>query len=174
MRTVSWAMSALVVCASLVGCDRSSESQKREADKATAEADKKQAEVTSDTDKNAREAKENADRERNDFHATVMREKVEYRAKLHDALDRMDKDLVDHKVDVKQIKRGDRGKDSTLLAGIPAKDQSAMQTILVHRDRLMDLTDEIDKTMDTDWPNFKSRVDRELKDRDKPLKPGRT
>ncbi len=49
-----------------------------------------------------------------------------------------------------------------------------IETTLVRRDRLMDLTDEIDKTMDPDWPSLKQRIDRELKDVDKPLKPGRT
>jgi hypothetical protein len=47
--------------------------------------------------------------------------------------------------------------------------------MVVRRDRLMDLTDELDKTIDHDWPTFKVRIDRELKeDHGKALKPGRT
>jgi len=174
MRTASWAISALILGASLLGCEKSSETQKQESDKATSEADKKQTQATTEADKNAREAREKADRERDDLHATVIREKVEYRAKLHEALDRMDKDLADQKVDVKNVKRGDRSQDAKLFGGRPAKDYSSIEAILVRRDRLMDLTDEIDKAIDHDWPSLKERVDLELKDRAKPLKPGRT
>jgi hypothetical protein len=167
-------LSALVVCGSLVGCERSSESEKREADKAAAEAEKKQTQVVNEADQNAREAREKVERERGDLHAAVLREKVEYRSKLHDALDRIDKDLAERKIDVKQIKRGDRSKDATMLGTRPAKDQTDIQALLNQRDRVMDLTDEIDKTSDQDWPNAKQRIDRELKDQPKPGKPGRT
>jgi len=173
MRTLRWATSAVLVGASLVGCEKSSETQKSEADKAAVEAEKKQTQAASEADKSAREARETVDRERADLHATVAREKVEYRAKLHDALGRMDKDLTDQKVDVKQLGRGDRSKDATLLGHRSAKDSAAIGAILVRRDRLMDLTDEIDKTIDHDWADFKQRVDRELKEGDKARKPGR-
>jgi hypothetical protein len=166
MRTVSWAMSALLVCASLVGCEKSAEKQRNEAEKAAAEVEKKPGPVGT-------EARDKADRERDELHATVVREKVEYRAKLHEALDRIDKDLTDQKVDVKQVKRGDRSKDATLLGSRPAKEQGVIQAQLLRRDRLMDLTDGIDKTIDHDWPEFKERVDRELKEGDKGAKPGR-
>lgn len=173
MRTVGWVMSAFIVGTSLVGCEKSSET-KREAEKATAEAEKKAAEGTGEADKSAREASEKADRERDDVHATVVREKVEYRAKLHDALGRIEKDLTSQKVDVKAVKRGDRSKDGALIGNRSASDRAAIETMLVRRDRLMDMTDEIDMAIDHDWPSFKERVDRELKDQEKGTKPGRT
>ena len=176
MRTGAWAIGALIVCSSLVGGEKSSETQKREADKASTEADKKQTQVTTEADKSAREGREKADRERDDLHATVVREKVEYRAKLHDALGRVEKDLADHKVDVKHAKRADRSKHKTLIGNRPEAERTIIETMLVRRDRLMEMTDAIDKTIDHDWPNFKERVDHELKDNDheKAGKPGRT
>lgn len=169
MRTVSWALSALLVSAAVAGCEKSAETQKAEAERAAMEAEKKTTEAAKEAEQKAREARESVDKDRSELHATVMREKVDYRSKLNDALDRIDKDLMDHKVDVKQVKRGDRSKDASLLGNRPAKESAAIQASLTQRDRVMDLTDEIDKTNDQDWPSLKQRIDRELQE-DKPIK----
>jgi maltose-binding protein MalE len=173
MRTASWAMAAVLAIAPLVGCEKSSETMKGQSEKANTEAEKKTTQAASQADQTAREAREKAERERNDLHATVMREKVDYRAKLHEAIDQNEKQLADQKVDVKQVKRGDRSKDAALLGTRPAPEAAQIKITIERRDRLMDLTDEIDKTQDQDWPALKRRIERELKDLVKPFRPGR-
>jgi hypothetical protein len=173
MKTLQWTMGAALACAALLGCEKSSETQKREADRAVAEADKKQAEATNEADKTTREAKEKADKERGDLHESVVREKSDYHAKIQRAIGDVEKDLSDHKIDVTQIHRGDRAKDRTMYGAMPAKDFDAVEVLIIRRDRLMDYGDKIDSALDNDWPTLKRAIDKELETKGM-LKPGRT
>jgi hypothetical protein len=151
-----------LVSVSLGGCEKSSDTHKREAEKAAAEANTKQAEATREAEQKAREARTKADNERSEFHAAVARERVEYRAKIHDALDGVDQKLRDYKVDLKTIRRGDRSKDISLYGTRPTGEFNDLEKVLVRRDRLMDDDDQIDRVLDSDWPEFKKDIDREL------------
>lgn len=175
MNRLQLALGAGIACVALAGCQKSSESQKREADKAVAEADKKQAQAVSEADQKTREARETAEIGQSDLHATVVREKADYRAKIHTALDKIDTDLSDLKLDPKKVQRGNRTKDVTLYGARPTSEYHKLESILLRRDKLMDDADEIDRTIDHDWPSFKARIDRDLEGKEKPLlKPGRT
>jgi len=174
MRTLQWALSAGLACAALIGCEKSSETQRKEADQASLEADKKKVEATNEADQQTREAREKVDRERDDLHATVMREKADYRTKVHDALGKLDKDLTDLKIDATQVKRGDRSGDRKLFVNRSQADFDKIERILIRRDGLMEVSNQIDRAIDHDWPALKQRIDRELEDKDKPVKPGKT
>jgi hypothetical protein len=175
MKRLRWTLSIGLACAALAGCEKSSETQKREADKSAAEADKKQAQALSEADQKMREAREKAESDQSDLHAAVVREKADYRAKIHTALDKIDNDLADLKLDPKKVQRGDRSKDVTLYGARPKDEYEKLESTLLRRDRLMDDADAIDKTIDHDWPSFKERIDRDLEGKEKPLvKPGRT
>ena len=162
MRTLQWTLCATLACTALLGCEKSSETQKREAEQAAAQADKKQAEAANEANKKSREAKENADKERGDLHETVVREKADYHTKIQRVVGDLDKDLSDRKIDVTQIHRGDRTKDRTMYGTMPAKDFDAVEAMLIRRDRLLDFKDRIDSTMDNDWPALKRTIDNEL------------
>lgn len=178
MKTLQWAVGAALACAVLLGCEKSSETQKREAERSAVEADnkKKQAEATNETDKKAREAREaqeKADKKRGDLHATVVREKADYHAKLQRAIGDLEQGLSDLKIDVTQIRRGDRTKDQTMYGALSAKELDAVEALLIRRDRLMDHRDKIDATLDSDWPAFKRDIDNELETKGM-VRPGRT
>lgn len=173
MRTLQWTVGAALACASLLGCEKSSETQKREAERAAAEADKKQAQAANEADKTTREAREKANEERGDLHTIVMREKSDYHAKIQGAVSELEKELSDRKIDVTQIHRGDRTKDRTMYGALPAKDFDAVESAIIRRDRLMDYGDKIDSTLDNDWPSLKRTIDAELETKGQ-LKPGRT
>ena len=176
LRSLRWMLGIGLACAALMGCEKSAEQQMREAEKASAEADKKTAQAANEANQQSREARDKAERELGDVHAAVIREKSDYRSKLHDALDEVDKDLADKQVDVKQLKRGDRSNDQLLYGkDRSVKDYDALEGLILRRDRLMNLNDQIDSTIDHDWPSYKARLDRELESKDKPVqKPGRT
>jgi hypothetical protein len=166
-------VSAALVCTALLGCEKSSETQKAEAERAAAEANKKQAEATNEAAQKTREAQEKVEKERGDLHETVVREKSDYHAKIQHALTDIDKSLADRKIDVTQIHRGDRTMDRTMYGSLPAKDFDAVEATLIRRDRLLDYNDKIDKTMDSDWPSLKRTIDAELETKGM-VKPGRT
>jgi len=175
MKRLGWTLSIGLACAALAGCEKSSETQKREADKAAAEADKTQSQAVSEADQKTREAREKAESAEGDLHTAVIREKADYRGKIHTALDKIDVDLADLKLDPKMIRRGDRSKDATLYGARPTKDYEKIESMLLRRDALMDDVDAIDRTLDADWPAFKERIDRDLEGKNKPVvKPGRT
>lgn len=161
MKPLQWMMSIGVACTTLAACQKSSEMEKREAERAAAEADKKQAEAKNETDK-----------KRGDLHEAVVKEKADYHSKIQRAVADLEKDLADHKIDVTQIHRGDRTKDRTMYGAVPAKDFDAIESMLIRRDRLLDYNDKIDATNDNDWPAQKQAIDRELDTKGR-LRPGR-
>lgn len=173
MKTRQWGLGATLALATLVGCEKSSETQKREAERAAAEADERKAQASNEADRTARAAKEKLDEERGDLHTAVVREKSEYHAKIQRAVGDLEKDLADHKIDVSQVHRGDRTKDRTMYGSLPAKDFDTIEATLIRRDRLLDYADKIDPTMDNDWPALKRAIDNELETRAR-MKPGRT
>lgn len=173
MRTPQWTLGAALACVALLGCEKSSETQKREAERSAAEADKRQAEATNEADKKTRAAEEKSDKERGELHETVTREKADYHAKIQRAIGDLEKTLSDHKIDVTQIQRGDRTKDRTMYGAMPAKDFDEVEATIIRRDRLMDYRDKIDPTLDNDWPALKRTIDTELETKGR-LKPGRT
>ena len=173
MKTLQWTLGAALACAALLGCEKSSETQKREAERSAAEADKRQAEATNEANKKTREAQEKVESERGDLHETVMREKSDYRTKIQRAIGDLEKDLADRKIDVTQIHRGDRTMDRTMYGAMPAKDFDAVEATIIRRDRLLDYGDTIDKTLDNDWPALKRTLDNELETKGR-VKPGRT
>lgn len=176
MRSLRWTMGIGIACAALLACEKSSEQQKREADKAVAEAQEKASQATSEAEQKTRDAREKADREREELHATVLREKSDYRAKIRDAIGRIEKDLTDEKVDLGALPRGDRSKDKALLGKEHAKTFEKIESQLARRDRLMDDSDKIDSTIEHDWSALKDRIDRDLegKEAEPARKPGRT
>jgi ribosomal protein S17 len=174
MRTVhQWTVGVALACTTLLGCEKSSEQQQREATRAAAEADKKQAQATNEADKKMREARGEVDKERGDLHETVTREKADYHAKIQKTIGDLEKDLSAHKIDVTQIHRGDRTKDRTMYGSMPAKDFDTVEATIIRRDRLLDYNDKIDATLDNDWPALKRTIDAELGAKGM-LKPGRT
>lgn len=174
MKTRQWTLGAALACAALIGCEKSSETQQREADRAAAEADKLKAEGASEADsKELREAQEKADKERGELHDRVVREKSDYHARIQRAIADVETDLADHKVDVTQIRRGDRSKDQKTYGAVPAKDFDAVEALLIRRDRLLDHADKIDSTLDNDWPALKRDIESELEAKGR-VKPGRT
>jgi hypothetical protein len=173
-KTLRWATLVGLGAVTVLGCQKSSEDQRREADKAAAEAEKKAAEATNtEGDQKARDAREKAEKERDELHATIAREKSDYRVKINDAIDKDDKDLADLKIDTRQVKRGDRTQDRALFAkNRSAKEYDKIEATLMRRDRLMDLNDQIDKASDRDWTTVKGQIDKELKEKPE-HRPGR-
>lgn len=156
-------VSVVVTALSAGACRKSSEEQRREAQKATAEAEEQASQVSQTTITNAeigasdgpraderraeaqeeaREAHDRALREHAEAITSARNEQLEYRGKLQSALDRLD---------VKRRETKKRG-------------QVHLKALDAKRDVLKHDLDALDRTADSEWASLKAKIDRDLKD----------
>jgi hypothetical protein len=133
------------------GCSKTSEHERREAERATSEAEQRASETsltsaTLEGADDAREAEDAALRERADMMAAVRREQLAYRATIREALDALDADLS-----------AEEGRDVGGRHGDPR---------VARREALKEDLLALDASTGQDWATLKARIDRHLDDLD--------
>lgn len=147
-----------------VGCNKSAEQERREAEKAASEAAKETGKATAEADKKVGEARQKVAGENSEFLAAVNREQTEYRAKITDKIHDAEKRLAELKVDM--------SKDGSVTYDTTSKSAGDIQRTLKWRDALKQDLDAIGRTQPPDWPTLKARIDRDLSEEG--TKPPRT
>jgi hypothetical protein len=139
------------------GCTKSAERERREAERAMAEADKKTAQADEEAAKKTHAAEQKAAGKMADFLTAVNREESDYTLKLHDEVDRIEKQLGKMKVDVKA--------DGTAIYDEKSKDAKEIKRLLGRRDALRADLQALGRVSPHDWPTLKARVDRDVGNR---------
>jgi hypothetical protein len=130
----------LAVAACTSGCKKSSETERKEADKATVEA-------RGDTN----EAQTAAIDEQNDYLAAVRREQLELRGKVQQEIDDIDEKLLALKVN---------GKDATVDPH--AKDAKKISALLERRTRFEADVGRIERSDERGWDQTKAEIEHDL------------
>jgi len=141
-----------------VGCSKSADTERREAEKAAAQADQKAMEAESEAAKKVRAADQKATEETMDFLTAVTREKGEMTGKIQDQLEKIEKRLGELKVDVKETAM----KDGKYVYDHQSKDVAEIERLLARRANLRADFDAIKTTIPHDWPALKAKIDRDL------------
>ncbi len=134
-------------------CNKSSDTERKEADKAEVRAEEKTTEV-----------RKEAAQERNEYLTTVRREQLDLRGRLQGEIDDIDKKLLDLKVDMR--------KDGGALFDSKSKDAKRIQELIARRERLVADANLVDRADERGWDETKATVEKDLKD--KSVLPGKT
>ena len=140
---------ALALGLSTIGtaaCRKSPETERKEAVRAAQNADEK-----------TREARGEALDERNEYLAAVRREQIDYRSRLHEVLDDLDRDLANLKVEF----------DREGIAHYDARGKDAAKTkeLLDRRAVIRADIDALETSTEKDWDAVRARIDEHLGDR---------
>lgn len=127
-------------------CKKSPETERKEAERAAQKADEKM-----------REARAEALDERNDYLAAIRREQIDYREKLHETLDDIDRDLANLKVDI--------DRDGVAHYDERGKDAAKAKDLLDRRATIRADIDALESSTERDWDVVKARIDQHLGDR---------
>jgi hypothetical protein len=149
-RSVRHTLVAVAAALSAHGCSKTTEQERREAERATSEAEQRASETsltsaTLEGADEAREAEDDALRERADMMAAVRREQLTYRATIREALDALDADLS------AEEGGGVGGRGDPRVA---------------RREALKEDLLALDASTGQDWATLKARIDRHLDDLD--------
>lgn len=139
---------ALIAAAPLttVGCKKSVETERREAVEATDEAREKFA-----------KAHEKAVDEQNDYLAAIRREQIDYRERIHDELDDIDRKLTDMRADI--------GRDGLVRYDERRGDASKVKELVDRRVLLRTDADALESSTEKDWDSVKAKLDTDLGER---------
>lgn len=145
---------ALAVATASVGCQKSAERERAEADKAAAEAEKTAIEehrkAAERTNKKTLEAME----EENDFLAAVRREQLDLRGRVQEEIDSIDRKLMNYRVE--------HSRDGELVIPEDAKDRPKIDALISRRAVLEEDADAIDDSSPDDWERVKRKVENDL------------
>lgn len=148
MKTTNLAL-ALALGISTIGiaaCRKSPETERKEAERAAQKADEK-----------TREARIEAMDERNDYLAAIRREQIDYRERLHETLDDIDRDLANLKVDI--------GRDNVVRYDEHQKDAAKVKDLVDRRSMIRADIEALENSTEKDWDAVKARIDQHLGDR---------
>lgn len=123
------------------GCRKSVETERKEAVEAAQRADEKTAKARSE-----------AIDERSDYTAAIKREQLDYRARLHDELDDVDRKLVDL--------HAEPGRDG--LVHYVGKDTEKVNELVSRRTILRTDLDALESSTERDWETVKTKLDADL------------
>jgi hypothetical protein len=147
-------LAVLALGALAFGCRKSAESERDEAARAAAEAEKTAMEESrKSADKTNRKTLE-AMEEHNDFLAAVRREQLDLRGRVQDAIDDIDKKLLEYKVE--------HSKNGEFVIPSDTKDRGKIDELLRKRAALKADADAIENASPEEWDQLKVRVDKNL------------
>lgn len=134
------------------GCKKSVEAERKEAIEASEDAREKFA-----------KAHEKAVDEHNDYLAAIRREQIDYRQRIHEELDDIDRKLTDMRADI--------GRDGVVRYDEKRGDAAKVKELVDRRVLLRTDADALDSATEKDWDTVKAKLDADLGDR--PLRRGR-
>ena len=108
-------------------------------------------------------AQEKATDERNDYLAAIRREQIDYRERIHDELDDIDRKLTDMRADI--------GRDGIVHFDEKRGDAAKVKELVDRRVLLRTDSDALDSSTEKDWEVVKAKLDADLGNR--PLRRGR-
>jgi hypothetical protein len=126
-----------------IGCKKSVETERKESAEATEEAREKFA-----------KAHEKAVDERNDYLAAIRREQIDYRERIHDELDDIDRKLTDLRVDI--------GRDGIVRYDDKRTDATKVKELVDRRVLLRTDADVLDSSTEKDWETVKAKLEADL------------
>ena len=137
---------AVAITVAAVGCRKSAESERKEAAEAVERAD----EVT-------RKAHSQAIDEHNEYLAAVRREQLDYRERLHDELDDVDRKLNDLRVEITR--------DGIVHYDDKRADSAKVKELVDRRIILRTDIDALESSTDKDWDTVRAKLDADLGER---------
>lgn len=139
-------MLAVAITVATVGCQKSAETERKEAAEAAERAQEKSA-----------KAHNEAVDERNDYLAAVRREQIDFRERIHDELDDIDRRLTDYRVDI--------GRDGIVRYDEKRADAAKVKELVDRRVLLRTDLDALESSTDKDWETVKAKLDADLGNR---------
>ena len=152
MKTAKLILALIAITGAAVGCRKSAESERKEAAEAVERAD----EVT-------RKAHSQAIDEHNEYLAAVRREQIDYRERLHEELDAVDRKLNDLHVDITR--------DGLVHYDEKRADSAKVKELVDRRVMLRTDIDALESSTEKDWDTVRAKLDADLGDR--PVRRGR-
>lgn len=146
MKTTQLILGVAMIGIAATGCRKSAETERKEAVEATEKAE--------DT---SRKARNDAVDERNDYLAAIRREQLDYRERLHDELDDVDRKLNDFHVDI--------GRDGIVHYDERRADVAKVKELVDRRTVLRTDIDALESSTDKDWDTVKAKLDADLGNR---------
>jgi hypothetical protein len=137
-----------------MACQKSSERERRETERAIADATKAAAQADEEAAKKTQTAERKVAAQATEFLAVVNREKADSTYKLHVALDSVDKRLGELDADVKS--------DGKVAFDSGSKHADEIQRLITRRDALRADLDGIETAAPHEWPALKARIDRDI------------
>lgn len=152
---LTWAMLGMFAVVSIgAGCEKSSERERRETERAIAEASKATTKADEQATKKTQRAEQRVAQQATEFLAAVSREKADATYDLHVALDKVDKQLAELDVEVKQ--------DGTVSYDRGSKKAPEIERLVNRRDALRADLDLLETAAPHEWPALKSRIRRDI------------
>jgi hypothetical protein len=129
-----------------LGCKKSVETERKESVEATEEAREKFA-----------KAHDKAVDEHNDYLAAIRREQIDYRERIHDELDDIDRKLNDYRADI--------GRDGIVRYDEHRADADKVKELVNRRVLLRTDADALESSTEKDWDTVKAKLDADLGER---------
>jgi hypothetical protein len=139
-------MLAVAITVATVGCHKSAETERKEAVEAAERAQEKSA-----------KAHNEAVDERNDYLAAIRREQIDFRERINDELDDIDRKLTDYRADI--------GRDGIVRYDEHRADASKVKELVDRRVLLRTDLDALESSTDKDWETVKAKLDTDLGNR---------
>lgn len=152
MKTTKLILAAALTIAA-VGCRKSAETERQEAVNAAERADE-----------TTRKARAEAIDEHNEYLAAVRREQLDYRERLHEELDEIDRKLNDLRVDIMR--------DGTVHYDEKRTDATTVKALVDRRVLIRTDIDALEASTAKDWDSVREKLDVDLRDR--PTRRGRS
>lgn len=139
-------MLAVAITVAAVGCKKSAETERKEAVEATEKAQEE-----------AAKAHNEAVDERNDWLAAIRREQIDYRERIHEELDDIDRKLTDARADI--------GRDGIVRYDERRADADKVKELVDRRVLLRTDADALESSTEKDWETVKAKLDADLGNR---------
>lgn len=146
MKTTKLILGVALIGIAATGCKKSVETERKEA-----------VEAADDMREKTAAARDKAIDERNDYLAAIKREQLDYRERIHDELDDIDRKLTDMRVDI--------GRDGIVHYDERRGDAAKVKELVDRRVLLRTDADALDSATEKDWDSVKAKLDADLGDR---------
>ena len=146
MKTTKLILGVAAVCLATTGCKKSVETERKEATEAADDAREKFA-----------KAHDKAVDEHNDYLAAIRREQIDYRERIHDELDDIDRKLTDMRADI--------GRDGIVHFDEKRGDAAKVKELVDRRVLLRTDADALESSTEKDWETVKAKLEADLGER---------